>query len=242
MSRFTKALGSSIGTKLVMAATGLALLGFVLAHMIGNLQVFAGPEKLNAYAATLQGLGPVLWAMRAGLLAIFILHVWTAFRLWSANKAARPVPYAVVAPSASTYASRTMIWSGIIVLAFVVYHLAHFTFGVVQPSHFHLPDWGPANEGLPGAEPRHDVYRMVVLGFRDPVVALSYVVAQVLLGLHISHGASSVFQTAGCTSPRLDCLRRAAGPVVGLVVTLGNCSMPLAILLGLVGGDVKGVR
>lgn len=229
MSRFTKALGSSVGLKLVMALTGIALLGFVLAHMAGNLQVFAGREKLNAYAKTLQDLGPLLWVMRLGLLGIFALHVWTAFRLTSQNRAARPTPYVVVAPSASTYASRTMIWSGVIVLAFVAYHLAHFTFGWVHPEAYGKLDFAG----------RHDVYAMVVLGFRVPWIAGSYVASQVLLGLHVAHGASSLFQTLGCTSPRLECVKKAAGPALGAVIVLGNCAMPLAVLLGLVGGEVR---
>lgn len=232
MSRFAMAIRSSIGTKLIMALTGLALLGFVIAHMIGNLQVFAGPEKLNAYAHTLQSLGPILWAMRLGLLAIFVLHVVSAFKLWTANRAARgPNGYARLNPSASSYASRTMIWSGFIVLAFVVYHLLHFTLGQVQPALFHTPD---------ALDPkRHDVYRMIILGFRSAPVALSYVVAQVLLGLHLSHGVSSVFQTLGCTNARLECVKKAAGPLVATVIVIGNCAIPLTILLGLVGGEVK---
>lgn len=228
MSRFRKALGTSIGRKVVLAATGVALLGFVVAHMAGNLQVFAGPEKLNAYAKSLQDLGPLLWIARIGLLGVFLIHVRVAWQLTQENRAARPVAYAVTAPSTSTYASRTMIWSGLVVLAFVVYHLLHFTFGAVQG----------ANHGLTDAAGRPDVHRMVVLGFRNPVVSASYVVAQVLLGMHIAHGASSLFQTFGCTSPRLDCVRRAAGPLLAAVIVLGNCAMPLAILLGLAGKDV----
>jgi succinate dehydrogenase cytochrome b subunit len=231
MSRFTTAVRSSIGAKLVMALTGLLLLGFTIAHMVGNLQVFAGPEKLNAYAHTLQSLGPILWAMRLGLLAVFVLHVWTAFVLWSENKAARPVPYAVVAPSASTYASRTMIWTGFIVLAFVVYHLLHFTWGVVQGDIYAGTRAGP--DGHP------DVYAMVIRGFRSAPVALAYVVAQILLGLHISHGASSMFQTFGCTSPRIEPVKKAAGPLLATLIVLGNCAIPLAILLGLVGKGVS---
>jgi succinate dehydrogenase / fumarate reductase cytochrome b subunit len=229
MSRFAKALRSTVGAKVVMALTGIALLGFVLAHMAGNLQVFAGREKLNAYAKTLQDLGPLLWVARIGLLAVFVLHVATAFRLNALGRAARPVPYAVVTPNASTYASRTMIWSGVVVLAFVVFHLAHFTFGRVHPEAY----------GKLDASGRHDVYAMVVLGFRVPWIAVSYVVAQVLLGLHLSHGASSLFQTLGCTSPRLECAKRAAGPVLATLVVLGNCAMPLAILLDLAGGEVR---
>lgn len=231
MSRFTQTLGSSIASKVIMALTGIALLGFVIAHMVGNLQVYAGPEKLNAYAHTLQSLGPVLWGMRLGLLAIFGLHVWTAFRLWRANSAAKPVKYAVAANNTSTYASRTMIWSGFIVLAFVVFHLLHFTLGKVQPDLFHTAD---------ALDPkRHDVYRMVILGFRDPAIAVSYVVAQVLLCLHISHGASSLFQTLGFTNPRMECVKNAAGPLLATVIAIGNISIPVTILLGLVGGEVK---
>ena len=231
MSRFTVALRSSIASKVIMALTGICLLGFVIMHMVGNLQVYAGPEKLNAYAHLLQSLGSGLWVMRLGLLAIFVLHVWTAFRIWSRNNAAKPVKYAVARYDTSSYASRTMIWSGAIVLAFIVFHLLHFTLGKVQPDLFHLPD---------ALDPkRHDVYRMVVLGFRDPVVALSYVVAQVLLALHISHGASSLFQTLGCTNPRMECVKKAAGPLLAIVIAIGNVSIPLTILLGLVGGEVR---
>ena len=231
MSRFATAVRSSIGTKMVMALTGLALLGFVIAHMVGNLQVYAGPAKLNAYAHMLQSLGAGLWVMRLGLLGIFVLHIATALRIWSTNKAAKPVKYAVNAYSTSTYASRTMIWSGFIVLAFVVFHLLHFTLGQVQSNLYHTPD--------PLDPTRHDVYRMIILGFRDPAIALSYVVAQILLALHISHGASSLFQTLGCTSPRLEPVKKAAGPLLALVIAVGNCSIPLTILLGLVGGEVK---
>lgn len=236
MSRFTRALDSTIGTKTVMAATGVLLLLFTLAHMLGNLQVFAGPEKLNAYAQTLQDLGGVLWAMRLGLLAIFVLHVASAFKVWRRNRAARPARYEVQRWSTSSYASRTMMMSGVLVLAFIVYHLLHFTFGAVQPQYFHLPDFGPQNAA---EHPRHDVYRMVVLGFREPVVALSYVVAQVLLGMHIWHGASSLFQTLGFVNPRFDVLKRAAGPLLAIVIVAGNCAIPLAVLLNLVGSDVR---
>jgi succinate dehydrogenase / fumarate reductase, cytochrome b subunit len=239
MSRFTRALRSTIGTKVVMALTGLGLLLFTIAHMVGNLQVFAGPEKLNAYAKTLQDLGPVLWAMRIGLLAIFVVHVGSAWRIWRMNRAARPERYAVYRPNTSSYASRTMMWSGLIVLAFIVYHLLHFTVGAVQPEYFHLPDWGEANAAAPDAHARNDVYRMVVLGFRSPVVALSYVVAQLLLGMHIWHGASSLFQTLGCVNPRIDLLKRAAGPALAVVIVVGNCAIPLAVLLNLVGSDVR---
>jgi succinate dehydrogenase / fumarate reductase cytochrome b subunit len=185
MSGIQKTIASSIGAKTLMALTGLGLVGFVIAHMLGNLQVFAGPEKLNAYAKTLQDLGPGLWVARLGLLALFGLHVATAFRLVQANKAARPTPYVKKVDACTTYAARTMWVSGLIVLAFVLYHLAHFTVRVTGEG-FDGPDYLLEGGG-------HDVYAMVVDGFSVWWVAAIYIVANILLGLHISHGASSAF-------------------------------------------------
>jgi succinate dehydrogenase / fumarate reductase cytochrome b subunit len=222
MPRFKSPLSTSIGSKTVMAITGLLLFGFVVAHMVGNLQVFAGPEKLNAYAKMLKDLGPLLWAMRLGLLGIFLTHVATAFVIHRANTAARPVAYVSAKPQVTTYAARTMFWSGLLVLAFVVYHLAHFTFGWLAPAQFDLRD----------AAGRHDVYAMVVLGFRVPAIAVSYVVAQAVLAMHLSHGLSSAFQTLGVTHPRLAFLKAGFGKAVAAVIFLGNVSMPLAALFG----------
>ncbi len=240
MSRFTKAIDSSIGRKVLMAVTGLGLIGFVIAHMIGNLQVL-GPvataqEKLNAYAHMLQSLGPVLWIMRLGLLGMFAVHVATAFTLWRANSAARPQKYAVTQHETSTMASRTMILSGAVVLAFVVFHVLHFTLGGVGSETFaaNMPTYR-----LKDGVEVHDVYRMVILGFRDPVISISYIVANLILALHISHGASSVIQTLGFRNPRIVALRNILGPVLGAVVAIGNCSIPVTILLGLTGAEVK---
>lgn len=228
MSRIATALRSSIGAKSIMAATGLALVGFVIAHMLGNLQIFAGPETLNAYAAQLQSLGPLLWVARSGLLAVFVVHLMSAMRLVQANKAARPEGYVYAQRYAtSTFASRTMWMTGLITLAFVIYHLLHFTFGVVQSGN-HGFEYTMADGSVV-----HDVYKMVVLGFQNPVVTLSYVVANVLLAIHISHGASSAFHTLGVTNPRLAFLRKGFGPGLAAVIALGNVAMPLAALLGI---------
>jgi succinate dehydrogenase / fumarate reductase, cytochrome b subunit len=222
MPRLRNPFATSIGSKTVMAITGLLLFGFVLAHMVGNLQIFAGPAKLNGYAKTLQDLGPLLWVMRGGLLVIFLTHLFAAFSIWRANQAARPVAYVSAKPQVTTYAARTMVYGGLIVLAFVVYHLAHFTFGWVAPGYAHLED--PLG--------RHDVYAMVVLGFRVPAIAISYVVAQAVLALHLSHGLSSAFQTLGVTHPRLAFLKAGFGKAVAAVIFVGNVSMPLTALLG----------
>lgn len=236
---------SSIGAKWVMALTGLGLVGFVIAHMIGNLQIFVGREKINHYAETLQDLGPVLWAMRAGLLTMFVLHVATAIRITNANRAARPVPYTTAESQVTTYAARTMLMSGLIVLAFVLYHLAHFTFGWTNPDHYALHekviavgsvlDPSPGAQGAPFHDyQRHDVYAMVVAGFQLPLVAGLYIVAQALLCLHISHGVSSALHTLGVTHPALRVLKSKIGVVLATLIFLGNCSIPVAILLGVV--------
>jgi succinate dehydrogenase / fumarate reductase cytochrome b subunit len=227
MSGLKKTFSSSVGAKSLMAFSGLGLVGFVLAHMVGNLQIFAGPEKLNAYAKTLQDLGPGLWVARIGLIGLFGLHIGMAFRLVQANKAARPVPYVRKVEERTTFAARTMWMSGLIVLAFLLYHLAHYTLHLTNPE-FSGADYVDAAG-------RHDVYRMVVESFTVWWVSALYIVANVILGLHISHGAESAFQTLGVRHARLAFLKRGFGQALGGLIVLGNCSMPLAVLLGLVG-------
>jgi len=227
MGWLTRGLGSTVGTKLLVAGTGLFLVLFVLGHMLGNLQVFLGPEALNAYAAKLQGLGGGLWVVRAVLLAIVLVHVTLAVRLQILAWRARPVPYLAKKPLKSTVASRTMIWSGILVLSFIVFHLLHFTVHATHPEYRHLVD----------AAGRHDVYGMVVLGFRQAPVALAYAVAMLLLGFHLLHGIASIFQTLGWNPPRYRGLFTRLGQALALLVVVGNVSMPLLILSGAVGGN-----
>lgn len=223
LARAQKLLSSSIGAKWVMGLTGLGLLGFVLMHMTGNLLVFGGRAALNGYAQKLIDLGPLLWVARAGLLGMFVLHVASAARVTRANRAARPEGYArAPVQGATTYAARTMLMSGLLVLAFIVYHLLHFTFGVVQSGE------------IGAAHGAHDVYGMVIAGFSNPVVALSYVVAQIVLAMHIAHGASSAFQTFGLTYPSLSFLKHGFGKLVAGVILVGNLSIPLSILAGVV--------
>ena len=216
-------LRSSLGTKYVMALTGVALLLFALAHMAGNLLVFAGRDALNDYAAGMKDLGPLLWVMRAGLLGILVAHVGSAVLLTRRNQAARPVAYDVHQPLASSYASRTMLMSGLIVAAFVAFHLLHLTLGVTHPEHFQLRD----NLG------RQDVYSMVVLGFRQVPVTATYLVAMVFLGFHLKHGIASLFQSLGLNAPRYRTAVTWLGRGIALLIVVGNCSMPLAALCGL---------
>lgn len=223
-------LNSSIGMKWTMGLTGLALFLFVLAHMLGNLQIYAGPDQLNSYAVHLRDFGPLLWVARLGLLFLVVVHIVSAIRLTQLNRAARPVAYAQATPQVSGYASRTMLMGGLILLGFICYHLAHFTLGLTNPAQFDLHD----------AQGRHDVYGMVVLGFRQPVVSLIYILAMVPLAMHLSHGVSSALQTLGANHPKYDSFLRAVGPVVAAIIFIGNCSIPLAVLAGLIPFPVAG--
>ena len=212
---------SSLGLKIVMALTGLILFGFVIGHMIGNLQVYLGPEVFNHYAELLRelGHGMALWIARAGLLVAVGLHIWSAWRLTLMNSAARPVGYREVERRESTYASRTMRWSGVILLLFIVYHLLHFTIGV----HAVHPQFVPG-----------DAYHNFVTGFQNPLVSGFYVLAMLALGLHLYHGAWSFMQTLGLSHPRYDHLRYAFAALVTLVILAGNISFPVAVLTGYV--------
>ena len=214
---------SSLGKKYVMAVTGLGLYVFVVVHMLGNLQIFLGPEKLNAYAQALKSSPLLLWPARLGLLTVGALHITTAIQLALANRRARPVAYSQGKPAASSFAARTIVVGGLVILAFILFHLAHFTLGFVDASYLTLERAG-----------RHDVYGMMIAGFSNPLASLFYIFAMGLLMLHLSHGVSSVFQSLGLRSKKsfglLDKLAKASG----LLILLGNCSIPLAILAGLI--------
>ena len=213
---------SSLGKKYVMAVTGAGLLLFVISHMLGNLQIYLGQEAINAYAAFLHSMPELLWTARLGLLGAVVLHIYCAVRLTLENRAARPATYAQGIPYQASYAARTMIWSGPIILAFVLYHLAHFTCGWVDSSFLELHD----------AQGRHDVFHKVVHGFSKPLVSGFYIFAMAVLCLHLSHGVSSLFQSLGLKNrhwgPWID--RFAWGAAT--VIFVGNSSIPLAILLG----------
>jgi succinate dehydrogenase / fumarate reductase, cytochrome b subunit len=213
---------SSLGKKYVMALTGLGLYLFVIIHLLGNLQVFAGPTKINEYAYTLKATPPILWGARFGLLALVVLHITAAIQLTKANRKARPQNYAVGKPVASTFAQRTMVVSGLILLAFILFHLSHFTIGLVNPQYleFHDPITG-----------YHDVRRMMIEGFSNPLVAVFYIVSMGLLLLHLSHGVSSTFQSLGLRSKKTFGVFDKLAKASGLLLFLGNSAIVLAILL-----------
>jgi succinate dehydrogenase / fumarate reductase, cytochrome b subunit len=210
---------STVGKKIVMAVTGLILFGFVIAHLAGNLQVFEGPAKLNAYGAFLHSIGELLWPARIILLVCVTLHIVATVQLALRKKATRPVGYSRKKAIASSYASRTMYWSGPIVLAFIIFHLLHLTAGYIHPGAAYI-------EG--------DVYHNVVSGFQVWWVSLSYIVAISLLGLHLRHGLWSMFQSVGVHQPRLTIFLKQAALVIALLIVLGYISIPISVLLGLV--------
>lgn len=219
MQREATFLGSSIGKKVVMAATGLVLIGFVVGHMIGNLQIYLGAEALNEYAEFLRHFlhGQGIWLARAGVLLAVALHIWAATALTLGNWSARPIGYRQWQARESTYASRTMVWSGPILAAFILYHLAHLTLGAAHPDFV-----------------ASDVYRNVVIGFSNPFASAFYILAMLALGLHMYHGLWSMLQTLGLSHERWNPLRRALALAVAGVVVIGNISIPVAVLTGFV--------
>jgi succinate dehydrogenase / fumarate reductase cytochrome b subunit len=205
------------GKKAVMAVSGVILAGFVLVHLLGNLQIFLGPDAFNGYARTLRHMPELVWPMRALLLVMVIAHIWSSLQLAVTKSEARPTGYVKHKPSGSSYASRTMYWSGPIIAAFVIYHLMQFTFGV-------------------GGTPYHslDAYGNVIQGFRVPAVSIFYIVAMALLCLHLRHGLWSLFQTLGFYHPRHTPRIRRLASILSLFIFFGFISIPMAIMLRLI--------
>ncbi len=218
-------LASTIGQKVIMALSGVAMVLFLIAHMVGNLQVFIpdGGKALNAYGALLHSNMGLLWVARLGLLAAVLAHMWSAFRLTMRSRAARPVNYSKTVWMGNDYAARTMRWGGVIVLAFIVYHLLHLTLGVTDES-------VRLCEEVNG-EMACYVRDNVVGGFQNSFVAGFYIIAQIALGFHIAHGLWSACRTMGLNNPRFDKLARQGGLGLALLITIGNISIPLAVQL-----------
>lgn len=222
LSRFY---ASSIGKKILVALTGLILLGFVLGHMIGNLLIFAGPDAINEYGHLLQTAlhGGGVWIARIGLLAATVVHVVATISLTKANREARQDKYGMQKAQVSTKSSQIMIWSGLTILAFIVYHLLHFTVRVGN-------DYGTYKTVLHG-ETVHDVYRMVIAGFSWAPASIFYLVAMALLSSHLSHGFSSLFQTLGISTDKTEPLFKKAGYAFAGLIFAGNSAIVLAIWL-----------
>jgi succinate dehydrogenase cytochrome b subunit len=206
-----------------MAISGMVALSFVAGHMLGNLQIFLGQEQLNAYGESLQSLGPGLWIIRISLLLFFALHIWMGIKLKAENRQAKPVRYKFNETVKASFSSRTMIWSGLTVLAFFIYHILHFTARTTDPRFLQLP--------LDSAG-RFDIYSMAILGFEHPANSVIYIVAVGLLCLHISHGIYSMFQSLGLTSPSCNKALLGVAHSVALVLFLGFSAVPVGVITG----------
>jgi len=200
-----------------MAVSGMILFLFVLGHLVGNLQIYEGPEKLNNYARFLRSMPALLWGVRLTLIVTVLLHIWSSLQLARLKFDARPTGYVKKKATQSSYASRTMYWSGPIILAFVIYHLLDFTFGTVNPNF---------QEG--------DVYANVIASFQLIPVSAFYIVAMLLLCMHLYHGLWSMFQSLGFSHPRYTPVLKRSAAVVAILIAAGNISIPVSVLAGLV--------
>ena len=210
---------------MIVAVTGVILIVFVIGHLLGNLQIFLGPEWINAYSQHLRDLGPILWMIRAVLLASVILHIYFTILLAIENRRARPEAYRDRNYVKASWASRHMVVSGLVVLSFIIFHLLHFTARRFNPQ-FPLLKLDPLN--------RYDVYSMMVYGFQNVYVSAFYIVGLFLLTLHLTHGSSSVFQSLGLNNERLTPKLAIGGRIFAWLLFVGYASIPFAVLLGFI--------
>jgi succinate dehydrogenase / fumarate reductase cytochrome b subunit len=211
-----------------MAITGFVLFGFVTGHLIGNLQIFEAPVKINAYAHMLESLGGLLWLVRGFLLVCLVVHVWVALQLTLENRAARPVPYAIDHVNRATLASRVMGRTGVVVLAFIIYHLADFSFRAQHP------EWSGHTFRLPDGTMVRDVHTMMVQGFSRLPISLFYVIAIGILSYHLSHGLVSMFQSVGWKNERWTRGLGRFAVIYCWLYFLLNAAIPVSVLAGVV--------
>jgi succinate dehydrogenase / fumarate reductase cytochrome b subunit len=212
-----------IGKKVVMAVTGVILFGYVVGHLLGNLQIYsADRDQLNRYAAFLHdpSRASLLWGVRILLLAAVAMHIVASLQLWKLKRAARPIGYVKKDDVPSAYAARTMMWSGPIIAAFVVFHVLHLTVGSVPP----LQELSPNQP---------DVRANVIAGFQHPAVAGFYIVAMLMLCLHLYHGLWSMFQSVGLSHPRYTPGLKRFAAICAILIAAGNISIPIAVMTGL---------
>ncbi len=261
-------LKSSILSKWVMAVTGIVLVGFLIGHTVGNMQLFIGSDTFNTYAAFLQGLGELLWVVRITLIVCVLLHIFTSIKLKLDNYAARPIKYQYKSYLKAKLTSRNMIWTGIMILAFVVYHLLHFTVGTAHPDYYNhyesvvneksavaidtqgeqipptfktITQDGKTyviQEEVKSAKTRHNTYKMVVTSFRNPIISICYIIGVILLAFHLTHAIQSAFQTLGLNHPRYFGYITAGSNLLSILIAVCLISIPVSILTGIVGGAI----
>ena len=204
------------------------MVGFIIAHLVGNLQIFLGPgdathpAQINSYAKLLKDLGELIWIARIALLVAIVAHIVTTIQLTLENRKAKGAGYQHKASVQAKRSTKTMMWSGSYILCFVVFHLAHYTLLVVHPEFRNLHD----------AHGLHDVYAMLLIGFSNPIVSAFYIVGMLLLCSHLSHGIGSLTQTLGIQTAKLSCLFQCGGRILAILLAIGYISIPVAILAG----------
>lgn len=218
-------LRSTILTKIVMAISGIIWVGFALGHLSGHFLLFAGPEAYNGYSQGLKDLGPLLWLARIILIISFSIHTLSGIMLISRNKEARPVAYKKKKHILSSPQSRMMALSGIILLTFMLYHLAHYTFRVGLPNVSYI---------MKDGREVFDVYAMVVDSYHNVFVAITYIMFMLFLGVHLSHAISSIFQTLGLNHPKYSTLIKKLGPAIATIIVLGYIAIPGSVMLGII--------
>lgn len=228
MATSTSVLKSTVMQKAVVAISGLLFVLFLIGHLSGNLLIFAGPLTFNKYAQGLRDLGPLLWIFRIVLVLSLVLHVTFTIRLRKRNTVARPVEYSKKTPVASTVFSRSMMYTGLTILAFVIFHLAHLTWGKIQPEHY-SGTWI-----LPDGRTVHDVYKMTVTGFATPWISLVYVICVSMVMMHLQHAIQSAVHTLGLRHPRYTPAILKAGATIAVVLWLGFISIPVSVLSGVI--------
>jgi succinate dehydrogenase / fumarate reductase cytochrome b subunit len=237
-------LKSSILSKVVMAVTGAMLVSYIVIHTAGNMLIYLGPDAINSYSQFLHSLGPLLWIVRIILIVAAILHVWTSIVLKLSNLDAKPDKYAVKKYINAKLTSRTMLWTGIAIFLFVVYHVAHLTLGVTNPSHVSKELYFPHNLMMSSAIVndlhffRTDVYAMVILGFKNPLISICYMIAVTIVGFHLNHAIQSMFQTLGLNNKKYFPAIQKASTILSIVITVALVSIPITVLLGLIGGKL----
>jgi succinate dehydrogenase / fumarate reductase cytochrome b subunit len=217
---------SVIFAKVVVAITGLIMVGFMIGHTSGNLLMYVGQDAINAYAQGLRDLGAGLWAARAVLIVSVLLHIYYTLKLTALNKSAKPIGYKKKTFKRSTFASKNMTILGVTVLLFLIYHLAHYTFQVTHPEFKSLED----NLG------RHDVYSMILAGFSNPMIGVIYILGVVGLGYHLLHGIQSMVHTLGFNSDTAKKYSNLFAKLITAFTVVGLCSIPIAVLTKVIGG------
>jgi succinate dehydrogenase / fumarate reductase cytochrome b subunit len=214
---------TSLGKKYIMAVTGLGMVGYVVIHMIGNLSIYAGPGAINAYAEKLHQLLPLLWGFRLVLLILFLTHICTGVMLYLENRRARPVGYARKVNVKTSFPAETMIWSGLLLALFVIYHLLQFTLRITNPDISNLID----------ASGRPDVFAMVTLSFTRVPISMGYITAMVILLFHLYHGIQSLFQSLGLNTEETLPFIEKSGRAVAFLLSLGFASIPITFLFAI---------